>query len=138
MLGGENTIQGHVYSNVTWAYGLWSGPNVYNPSHPDITLPTSILTGTDIGTIATVAFTTTGQNNYGQWAGDLHYFYEIAVPINAFASHFGEDFNVQWTMNCANDAILVDPPLNVSVPEPGTLALLPLGLLGLLAMRRRN
>lgn len=138
LLGSAHTTAGHIYSNVTWAYGLWSAPNVYNPSHADRTLPTSILSGTDLGSLATIALTTVGQNNYGQWASDLHYFYELAIPLSVFAGHYGEYFDVQWTMNCANDAIRVDPPLTARVPEPGTLALLPLGVMGLMAMRRRK
>ncbi len=46
------------------------------------------------------------------------------------------DFVMQWTMSCGNDMIRSEVA-NVSVPEPGTVGLLALGLL-CLALRRRN
>ncbi len=105
-----------------------------DPAHP-----TSILSGTDVGT-GTVAYTTVGQNDYGQWAGDLHYFYEVSVPLSSFGTNWFPDntFALQWTQNCANDSILIDPIVTTTVPEPGTLALLPLGLIGLARIRRRK
>jgi hypothetical protein len=50
----------------------------------------------------------------------------------------GDAFDVHWTMNCANDSLMVDPVPGTSVPEPGMLALLPLGLLGMLGLARRR
>ncbi len=157
LLGSATTTAGHVYSNVNWALGIWK-PNgawtgyrdpgvaasiaLADPAHP-----TSILGGTDIGG-GSVAYTTVGQKNYGVWTGDLHYFYEVAVPLSSFGSDWatGNPFQVHWTQNCANDSIWVDatvPRLAQNrqvngVPEPGTLFLLPLGMLGILAMRRNK
>ncbi|MDP2433708.1 MAG: PEP-CTERM sorting domain-containing protein [Pseudomonadota bacterium] len=156
LLGGATTTRGHVYSGVNWAVGLfrsngsWTG--YYDPglaanrAQADSTHPTSILSGTDIGT-GTVAYTTVGQANYGAWPGDLHYFYEVSVPLSLFGADWasGGNFRVHWSQNCANDSIWVDATATRlsmdtigTVPEPGTLALLPLGMLGLMALRRNK
>jgi hypothetical protein len=133
---------GGVYKVEKWDYGLWnddSSLDYVKSQHP-----TSILVGEEIGTAnLVISSEQTGyeqwRTGYGQWSEDVHYFYEMSVSLSLLtdAGWNGKDaFNIHWTQNCANDSIIVDPP--AGVPEPGTLALLPLGLLSLLALRRRK
>jgi hypothetical protein len=125
-----------VYKNPTWALGLWNAAGAYAPGDPDKKNPTSMTNGTYLG-LANLQYTTTPQIGYGQWATAPHYFYEMSVSLDLLtaAGWDNKAFNIHWTQNCANDSIIVDPP---AVPEPGTLALLPLGLLSLAALRRRK
>lgn len=130
-------VAGGVYANAAWNYGLWNSAENYDPAHADPVHPTSLKSGNLLG-LAELLYTTSGASGYGAWSNDLHYFYELALPraLLSAGGWEGESFNVHWTQNCANDAIIVDPPANV--PEPATLALLPLGMLGLAALRYRK
>lgn len=132
-------VLGGVYTNPTWALGLWNSAGSYDPNHPDAANPTHMTAGTYIG-MANLAYTTVGQTGYGEWASDTHYFYEMSVSLSLLTSAGwdGGAFDIHWTQNCANDSILVDPPSPSRVPEPGTLALLPMGMVGLIALRRRK
>lgn len=129
---------GGVYDNPQWAFGLWDSAGAYAPGNPDPANPTH-LTGGDFLGMAKMSYTTIGQTGYGQWANDTHYFYEMSVGLDLLtqAGWDGKPFNIHWTQNCANDSILVDPP-TAQIPEPATLALLPLGLVGIAFLRRRQ
>jgi hypothetical protein len=124
-------------TSTNWSYGIWNDgviPGFVNSEHP-----TSLIGGKKIGDAEELFINKNGQTKIGPWSGDTHYFYEMSLSTTLLTSAGwkGESFNVHWTMNCANDTIITDPPA-AAVPEPGTLALLPLGLLSLLALRRRK
>lgn len=132
-------LAGGVYASPTWAYGLWGTDGSYNPTHPDTSHPTSLLSGSLIG-VADFDYSKNGAGGYGTWRNDKHFFYEISVDLDVLlaAGWDGSAFNIHWTENCANDSIVTDPGL--FVPEPGSLALVGVGMLGLVGggLRRRS
>ncbi|HNC18757.1 MAG TPA: PEP-CTERM sorting domain-containing protein, partial [Accumulibacter sp.] len=135
-------VEGGVYSNPTWAYGLWTSAGAYTPPgstayNPDPLHPTHLVAGTYRG-MASLAYTTTPTTGYGSQPTDNHYFYEMSIDLALLtrSGWNGQAFDIHWTENCANDSILVDPP--GSVPEPGSLALAALAFAGLLGSRRKS
>lgn len=63
------------------------------------------------------------------------YFRTVSFDISSLGLGNTFDFMMHWTMSCGNDVL--EGGDSVSVPEPGTVMLLALGLLGLLWSRKR-
>lgn len=125
---GSGKVQGGVYRVSQWGAGLWGAANEG---------PTSIVSGNLLG-LAQLAYSTTGINNMGVYAADSHFMYELRIPTSLFTVYWGQqDFNVHWTMNCANDSLQLGARAQ-TVAEPGTLALFPLGLIGMGWWARRR
>lgn len=125
---GSGKVQGGVYRVSQWGAGLWGAANEG---------PTSIVSGNLLG-LAQLAYSTTGINNMGVYTADSHFMYELRIPTSLFTVYWGQqDFNVHWTMNCANDSLQVSTGTQF-VPEPGTLTLFPLGLIGMLWLSRKG
>lgn len=128
---------GTLYEAGSFAYGLWGAPGVL--ATPGVN-PVALTAGTATGT-GSLAYSTTAVTNLGVFAADKHYAIEVAIPLAAFGASWGlngpnKAFDVQWTMYCANDIIVVDPP-GGAVPEPAMPLLLAAALgAGFVPLRR--
>ena len=135
-----NLQQGAVVSttNADWARGLWSSPGVLANASNSSPYITHVNSGTQVGSAAVTWSKVAGA--LGALGGD-HWFYEAEIEVSAFGINWISDspskaFDVQWTMDCANDIITLDPP--GMVPEPGSAALVLLGAGLMTGQRRRN
>lgn len=121
--------QGKFYKNLTagdWYPGYWGSASS----------PTGIQNGS--GTyVDTISFAYNNDYYWDENSTDYnrHYVMEMAIPESYFGLDWMNGGRIHWTQMCGNDAIDLDVP---AVPEPASLALVGLGLAGLLRFRRKK
>lgn len=128
---------GNVYMNTATPFGIPDTPAGYD-GNPSI-----------VNAIGAYAIDTQNSQLIGQASGYHHLAQEVnpgdthVMEIAIAKSFFNIDFStvsmisLRQTIACGNDLLVKDCPTNV-VPEPGTLALLGLGLLGTGLIARRK
>lgn len=115
------------YNNLTAS--LWNNPTAYSSAKP-YAIKTSGLVPYYLAPFA--------------YSGDQnsHYVLETSIPLSylGLSANPGDpvkQLDVHWTMECGNDFLKLNADVN-PVPEPATLTLLGLGLLGLAGIRRKE
>ncbi len=80
---------------------------------------------------------TTGFSSIYAANPNSHYVWESAVPLSYLGLSYGDNLTLHWTMKCGNDYLNTRADVN-STPEPASLSLLGIGLLGLAGLRKKN
>ena len=119
---GDETTKGTLYSVSEWGTGIdiWGG----------VGAPTEIITGLEKFNPSDTSLVY--NNKY--YSDYDHYVIEGYMPISAFGNDWNpSNFKAHWSMTCANDYIEV-----TVTPEPATLTLFGVGLLGLIRLRKQK
>lgn len=125
---------GTLYKTQSWANGSWGWKDpLSNPTYiTDIDDSFTPVTGE----LAYLQYKTGGVPYY---SGN-HYVIEGYFPYDSTETGDFDILRMHWTMSCGNDYLNLDaiPGPPSAVPEPATLSLLGIGLLGILTARAKR
>lgn len=122
-----------LYSVNTWNNEVYNGHNV---SHPFAMASGTFLTAGNM-TKGSGINKAVGPDDGNFGSNKTSYYNMFSFNIGALGlSASTLNLDAHWTMSCGND--FLDATADITVPEPGSIALLGLGLMGLLACRRRQ
>ena len=149
----QSFAKGTLVKDAVWAHGL---------SGTDGTEKTALLQGTAVGSVA-LDYDNDSKFWKPDWCSnsmgcnpamwdvspdsgwDDYYVIEAAIPLAMIGLTAQNNdpvyYALSWTQNCGNDAIRLQgsiPGESKSVPEPGALAVLMVGLVGMEVSRRRK
>lgn len=108
------------------AGSVWTNPLTYKYSPID-NVPTQLLSGDYVGQAL---------YNYSMPSNSQHAFIEIAVPLDFFGNTVID--SITWAPACDNDIVEVSGAGIATTPAPGSLTLILIGVVGLLAYQRRR
>ena len=108
----------------------------------EVTVDPADLSASDIVNTGTWSVHSTGPDDGNQATPDGYIRFNIGKNYQDLFHADSGDLALHWAMTCGNDTIEgkthVGQPPDTIVPEPATLALMMVGLLGFGASRRRN
>ncbi len=112
-----------IYENTTWGGSLPFGQSA----------PFAMTDGT---LMSNVNFTQIDSGSYAHPNGDTSFYNQVSFDLtNILGGNSLQSINAHWTMSCGNDEI---HGTHAPVPEPGTIALLGIGLAGLAGVGARR
>lgn len=122
-----------LYAVDAWNNEVYSGHGI---SHPFAMASGSLLTAGNL-TKGSGVNKAVGPHDGTAGTNKVSYFNTFSFNIGALGlSTSTLNLDAHWTMSCGND--FLDATADITVPEPGSIALLGLGLIGLVACRRRQ